>query len=152
MNLCEQVASVRRTLYRLLNRRLSARTRRPFQQLIALKAIALRDVRTQAQLAERLMIDAPAVSRLVDRLVEEGLVKRGTGEDRRCVHLQVTNACWPEVEVLEEEGQRVDDELGRHLSPEEMLELKRLLDKVQAGLAQSSLLGEKPLSEKPLVE
>ncbi|MET0401817.1 MAG: MarR family transcriptional regulator [Cystobacter sp.] len=143
---------MRRTMYRLLNRRLSTRTRRPFHQLVALKAIASRDVRTQAQLAERLTMDAPAVSRMVDRLVEEGLVTRGAGEDRRCVHLQVTNACWPDVEVLEVEAQRVEDELGRHLSPEEMSELRRLLEKMQMVLAQCGGATEKNPSEKQFAE
>lgn len=139
MTLCEQVGGLRRTLHRLLFRRLAARTRRPFHQLLALKVIALRDVRTQAQLAERLLIDAPAASRLVDRLEEEGLVTREAGEDRRCVRLKVTNGCWPDVEVLEEETGRVDEEIARHLSAEEMTELKRLLDKVHQALGQNTL-------------
>ena len=147
MTLCEQVGAVRRTIHRLLNRRLAARTKRPFHQLLALKVIALRDVRTQAQLAERLLIDAPAASRLVDRLEEEGLVARGVGEDRRCVRLQVTNACWPEVEVLEEETRRVDEEIARHLSAAEMSEFQRLLDKVQEALGQNTGAPEKQLTE-----
>ncbi|HYO51894.1 MarR family winged helix-turn-helix transcriptional regulator [Archangium sp.] len=134
MTLPEQVGSLRRTLYRLLTRRLSGRTRRPLTQLLALKFIAARGVRTQAELAERLLVDAPAVSRLVDRLEEDGLVKRCTGEDRRSVRLQVTEASRAELAVLEEEAQWLDDEAGRHLTPSELSELKRLLDKLQVGL------------------
>jgi DNA-binding MarR family transcriptional regulator len=136
MTLPEQVGTLRRTLHRLLTRRLSGRTRRPLTQLLALKFIAVRGVRTQAELAERLLMDAPAVSRLVDRLEEDGLVERCAGEDRRCVRLRVTGASRAELAVLEEEGQRLDDEAARHLTASEMDELKRLLDKVQAGLAQ----------------
>ncbi len=139
MTLCEQVGGLRRSLHRLLYRRLAARTRRPFHQLLALKVIAIRGVKTQAQLAERLLIDAPATSRLVDKLVDEGLVTREAGEDRRCVHLKVSNACWPEVEVMEEETRRVDEEIARFLTAEEMAELKRLLDKVQQALGQNTL-------------
>lgn len=139
MTLCEQVGGLRRTLHRLLNRRLAARTRRPFHQLLALKVIAVRGVRTQAQLAEQLLIDAPAASRLVDKLAEEGLVTREAGEDRRCVCLKVTNGCWPDVEVMEEETRRVDEEVARFLTAEEMTELKRLLDKVQQALGQNTV-------------
>lgn len=137
MTLPEQVGALRRTLHRLLSRRLSERTRRPFQHLVALKLIALRGVRTQAELAELTLMDAPAVSRMMDRLEEEGLVTRRTGEDRRCVRLEVTEASRAEVDILEEESHRLDEEIGRHLTAAEMRELKRLLDKVQAGLARS---------------
>ncbi len=148
MSLCEQLASVRRGTHRLLTRRLTARTRRSLHQLVALKVIALRGVHTQAQLAEQLLIDAPAASRLVDRLQEDGLVTREAGADRRCVRLQVTNACWPEVEVLEDEVRRVDEEVARHLTAEEMNELKRLLDKVHVALSPpNTAVPEKQLAE-----
>lgn len=147
MTLAEQVGAIRRTLYRLLTRRLSVKTRRPPTQLLAMKFIAVRGVRTQAELAERLLVDAPAVSRLVDRLEEEGLVKRCAGEDRRCVRLQVTEASRAEIAVLDEESRRLDEDAARYLTPEEMAELKRLLEKLQAGLSQvasQSVEGEAP--------
>ncbi|WP_375765258.1 MarR family transcriptional regulator [Archangium gephyra] len=136
MTLAEQVGALRRTLYRLLTRRLSGKTRRPFTQLLAVKFIAMRDVRTQAELAERLLVDAPAVSRMVDRLEEEGLVKRCAGEDRRCVRLQVTEASLPELKLLEDASQWLDDEASQYLTASELAELKRLLEKLQAGLSQ----------------
>lgn len=137
MTLPEQVATLRRTIRRLLTRRLSRRTSRPFLQLLALKAIGVEGIRGQTALAERLSVDAPAASRLVDRLVEDGLVKRNTGEDRRCVKLDVTEAAQPELEILREETLRMEDEASRHLTAEEMRELKRLLEKLQTGLTQS---------------
>lgn len=137
MTLVEQVASLRRTLHRLITRRLSKRTRRPFLQLLALKAISVEGVRTQAALADRLLVDAPATSRLVDRLEEEGLVRRCEGADRRCVRLEVTPAAQTELAVLIEETQSLDGELRQLLTASELRELKRLLDKVQEGLASS---------------
>ncbi|MFY0523144.1 MarR family winged helix-turn-helix transcriptional regulator [Archangium gephyra] len=130
------MGALRRTLYRLLTRRLSGKTRRPLTQLLAVKFVAMRGVRTQAELAERLLVDAPAVSRLVDRLEEEGLMKRCAGEDRRCVKLQATEAGQAELGVLEEVTQSLDEEAGRYLTEAEMAELKRLLEKLQAGLSQ----------------
>ena len=137
MTLAEQVASVRRTLHRLITRRLSGRTRRPFLQLLALKAIGVEGIRTQAALAERLLVDAPAVSRLVDRLEEEGLVMRRAGPDRRCVRLEVTASSQVDLEVLHEETRWLEGEVSRHLTAEEMRELKRLLEKLQVGLTWS---------------
>jgi DNA-binding MarR family transcriptional regulator len=136
MTLPEQVAYLRRTMHRLITRRLSVRTSRPLMQLLALKAVAMEGVRTQAALAERLLVDAPATSRLVDRLVEDGLVKRCAGEDRRCVRLEVTEAAQPELAVLQEESQALEDVASQHLMPAELRELKRLLEKLHAGLLQ----------------
>jgi MarR family transcriptional regulator, transcriptional regulator for hemolysin len=148
MTLAEQVASLRRTLHRIITRRVSKRSRRPFQQLLALKYIAKQEALTQASLAERLLVDAPAASRMVDRLEEEGLVRRCAGENRRCVRLEATPASEAELEVLHDAAQWVDDEASRHLSVAEMSELKRLLDKVQAGMNQT-LEGPCPDSVSP---
>ncbi|WP_395804647.1 MarR family winged helix-turn-helix transcriptional regulator [Archangium minus] len=120
-----------------MTRRLSERTSRPFSQLLALKVIAEEDLLTQAALAEHLLMDAPAVSRLVDRLENDGLVKRCAGENRRCVRLQATEAAKAEVAVLREAAQWVDNEAGRYLTPAEMQELNRLLEKLRNGLTQS---------------
>jgi MarR family transcriptional regulator, transcriptional regulator for hemolysin len=138
MTLAEQVGALRRTLFRLLTRRLSGKTRRPLTQLLAVKFVAVSGVRTQAELAERLLVDAPAVSRLVDRLEEDGLMKRCAGEDRRCVKLQATDAGRAELGVLEDASRWLDEESARCLTASEMAELKRLLEKLQAGLAQAS--------------
>ncbi|HEX8434389.1 MarR family winged helix-turn-helix transcriptional regulator [Archangium sp.] len=106
-------------------------------QLVALKFMALEGVRSQAALAERMMVDAPAVSRMVDRLEEDGLVKRCAGEDRRCVRLESTPAGLDELKYLEAAEQALDEEVQQHLTASEMRELKRLLEKLQTGLTQS---------------
>jgi MarR family transcriptional regulator, transcriptional regulator for hemolysin len=137
MTLAEQVASVRRTIHRLLTRRLSKRTDRPFTQMLALKAISRGEAGSQTALAERLMVDAPAVSRLVDRLVEDGLLKRCAGDDRRCVRLEVTAAGHKEVAALLAELKWLDDEARKHLTAQEARTLGQLLEKLQAGLIQS---------------
>ena len=108
MTLAEQVASIKRTVHRLLTRRLSKRTDRPFMQMLALKVIDRGEVESQAALAERLLVDPPAVSRLVDRLVEDGLMKRCAGQDRRCVRLEVTAAGRKEVAVYHAELEHLE--------------------------------------------
>lgn len=136
MNLAEQVASLRRTLHRLFARRLGARTGRPFMQLQALNAIAGGEGCSQAALADRLLADAPAVSRLVDRLEEDGLLRRRQAEDRRKVCLEVTPAGQAELRVWREELRAVEEEMRRHLSPEEVEQLSRLVCKLHDGLRQ----------------
>lgn len=136
MTLAEQVASLRRAMHRLLTRRLSKRTERPFTQMLALKAIDRGEVGSQAALAERLLVDPPAVSRLVDRLVEDGLLKRSAGEDRRCVHLEVTEAGRKEVAIYHAEVEGLEGDLRKHLTVQERKTLQQLLEKVHAGVLQ----------------
>jgi DNA-binding MarR family transcriptional regulator len=135
MTLVEQVAAVRRTLYRLFTRRLAARSDRPFTQLQALWAISIGEGCSQAALAERLLMDAPAVSRLVDRLEEEGLLKRKPSEeDRRRFCLEVTAAGTAELKAWKEVVRWTDGEMRRHLTPAEADTLGRLLGKLSEGL------------------
>lgn len=138
---------MRRTFHRLLSRRLSGRTRRPVQHLLALKHIAFKGACTQAKLAESLVVDAPAVSRLVDRLEDEGLVKRCEGEDRRSVRLQATEAAMAEVELLEEQVRALDREAARHLTATEVREMRRLLEKLHTGLLQDQASAERSAAE-----
>ncbi|HYH98386.1 MarR family winged helix-turn-helix transcriptional regulator [Hyalangium sp.] len=131
------MASVRRTIHRLLTRRLSKRTDKPFMQMLALKVIARGEVGSQSALAEQLMVDPPAVSRLVDRLVEEGLLTRGAGEDRRCVRLEVTPEGRGEVDLLHAELRRLETDVRKHLTAQEAKTLQQLLEKLQAGLMET---------------
>jgi DNA-binding MarR family transcriptional regulator len=105
--------------------------------MLALKAISRGEAGSQTALAERLMVDAPAVSRLVDRLVEDGLLKRCAGDDRRCVRLEVTAAGHKEVAALLAELKWLEDEARKHLTAQEARTLGQLLEKLQAGLIKS---------------
>ena len=134
MTFIEQVASLRRNVHRLIVRRLAGRASRSLVQLTVLRTID-HGVRSQAAVAERLMLDAPAVSRAVDRLEADGLVRRLPGTDRRCVGLELTDAARAEFDLLGEAIAWLEGEVQRHLTPEEFAELLRLLGKVQLGLA-----------------
>jgi MarR family transcriptional regulator for hemolysin len=137
MTLPEQLGSLRRTLRRLLTERLGEQTGRPFMQLLALKVIA-QGARSQAALADGLSVDAPAVSRLVDRLEEDGLVSRRAGENRRCVKLELSEKGLAEMALLRSALEWADGELTKYLHEAEVTELKRLLQKLQDGLNADS--------------
>ncbi|RKH22181.1 MarR family transcriptional regulator [Corallococcus praedator] len=134
MTLAEQVASTRRAVVRLLSQKVGEQTDRPLMQLLVLKYIHVLDIHSQAVIAERLLIDAPAVSRLVDRLEEDGLVERRAGENRRCVRLEITDAGRKEFQALQRATEWLDEEAKAYLAPEEFEELSRLLEKLQGGL------------------
>jgi MarR family transcriptional regulator for hemolysin len=134
MTFGETVGSLRRTLHRALVRRIALRSDRPFPHLLAMRAIKRAEVRSQAELAERLLIDAPATSRLVVRLESEGLLRRKEGSDRRSVRLQTTSAAAKEVAAIDEGLAWLDREVRRHLTPREFETAIALMWKVQQGV------------------
>ena len=136
MTLVEQVVSLRRTLNRLITRRVSEETERSFLQLRVLRAVERGEASTQAALGDLLVIDAPTVSRLVGKLEADGLVVRRPGKDRRCVCLEVTAAAAPELEALARSIDWLDGEVRRHLTDEEAHQAAELLGRLQAGLTE----------------
>ena len=142
MHLGEQIGLMCRTTQRLLERRLARVTDHSFLQLRALKAIVREGIHTQVALGERLLIDASAVSRLVDRLANEGLLERCAGEDRRCVRLALTKRGLAEVAILSTGHEWLDAEARKHLTDAEATTLRTLLEKLQTGLATADPLAD----------
>ncbi len=135
MTLIEQLARIHRGAERLVRRRIASRSTRPFQQLRALRVLRGEAIHTQAALAERLAIDAPATSRLVERLVADKLVRRRPGKNRRCVCLELTAAGVAEIAVLDEAVALAEVEVRRHLTAAQARALAPLLRRIGDGLA-----------------
>lgn len=138
MPLSKLVIDVGRACRLLLGRYVADTTDRPYNQLKLLQIVATGECGAQAQLAERLFIDPPAVSRAVDRLEVDGLLRRTEGADRRCVKLAVTDAAAAEIEHIERGHDRLDDIFDAALDPDERKELRRLLEKVEVHLRAAS--------------
>ncbi len=138
MTFAEQVGDLRRTLHRALKRRLAGETPRPLNQLLALRSIAEFEVQLQAELSDRLLMDAASVSRLVDLLEREGLLRRCEGADRRSVRLEVTAAAQKDVERVRAALQWLDAQVRSLLSASELSMAKKLLEKVQRGFKNPS--------------
>lgn len=134
MTIAEQIGALRRSLYRLLSRRLAGKTARTLRELQLLRAVATGEVPTQAQIADRLLIDPPAVSRLVAKLCNEGLLVQKEGKNRRCVCLSVTRKASREVAILDEGIAWLDSEVKRQLGASEARTLSALIGKVLDGL------------------
>jgi len=77
----------------------------------------------------------PAAVRLVDRLVERGLVRRGPGADRRTAALVLTEAGSRLADAVLAARARALAPLLGDLSGAEREALEQLLDRVAAGLA-----------------
>lgn len=134
MTLIEQVVRLRRTLHGLLHRRMTEVSEIPLQQLLILRVIEQGVARTQAEVADRLLMDAAAVCRSVQRLENQGLLVRSRGEDRRSMRLEVTKAAKPHVELMSNELSLLEKRIRDHLTQEEAETLVRLLDKAQECL------------------
>ena len=135
MRLAEELGIFFRTGQRLFRRRSVLASDRPYQQLLALRVIARENVRTQAALAELLVIDAPATCRLVQRLEEDGLVIRSPGEDRRCIRLDVTPKAARELEATDRAVDWIEEKVNRLLSPEEARTFLELVTRLHRGLS-----------------
>jgi MarR family transcriptional regulator, multiple gene regulator MgrA len=106
------------------------------QQYNALRI--LRGYRPQAPLSigfikERMLDRDSDVSRLVDRLFENGLVSRTeNSEDRRQKSVEITEKG---LKLLERMGgcKTMEDNMLKCLTENEILELNRLLDKIREG-------------------
>ena len=86
------------------------------------------------EIADRMIEQAPGVTRLLDRLEVKGLVRRQRcPEDRRQVLCWLTSAGTELVERLDEPVDSADAEAVAMLTPEEQEKLLRMLDAIRSG-------------------
>ncbi|HLT32140.1 MAG TPA: MarR family transcriptional regulator [Myxococcaceae bacterium] len=142
MHFAEQVGRLRRAVYRVLAQRLSKRTDMPLERLLLLAWAHHRNVTSQAELAAHFLIEPSAVSRMVDRLEEEGYARRATGEDRRRVHVEVTEAGLQQLTIFGEALDTLTRDLGTELTETERRELRRLLEKAERALEAALTRGD----------
>lgn len=84
-------------------------------------------LRTQ-KLGTRLLTRLPDITRLVDRLVRDGLVERNRwDQDKRVVYVSITEAGEELLEELAEPFDALQGEMFGHLSDAKQLQLNRLL-------------------------
>jgi DNA-binding MarR family transcriptional regulator len=86
------------------------------------------------EIADRMIEQAPGVTRLLDRLEVKGLVRRQRcAQDRRQVLCWLTSAGLELVERLDEPVDSADAEAVAMLTPEEQERLLRMLDAIRSG-------------------
>jgi DNA-binding MarR family transcriptional regulator len=88
-----------------------------------------------SDIADRMIYRDPDVTRLVDRMVEQGLVRRDRdSDDRRVVLVSITEAGLALLERLDGPVERYLSAVMAGLSPQKLRELCVLLDQVRAGI------------------
>ena len=82
------------------------------------------------QIGSRMIEQCPGVTRILDRLVEKGLVRRERGHDRRQVHCSLTEEGLSVLEVAREAIQVANREVLGHFSSAELVGLRGLLERI----------------------
>jgi len=84
---------------------------------------------------DRMIHEAPGITRLLDKLETAGLARRErSSPDRRQVHCHITEQGLAVLGELEVEMRKADDVAVGSLSDEEQRQLLKLLDGVRSGL------------------
>ncbi|MDR4949090.1 MarR family winged helix-turn-helix transcriptional regulator [Neobacillus cucumis] len=83
---------------------------------------------TQKELCEYLFVEAPPMTRTIQRLVKQGYVSQIPGKDKREKHIQLTNIALEEYPKWEHIVNTVNHELMKNLpldSQQELLKLQK---------------------------
>jgi DNA-binding MarR family transcriptional regulator len=90
---------------------------------------------TSGEIGERTIARDPDITRLVDRLVKRGLVKRLRSKtDRRVVQVEITPKGRDLLDELDPHVQRMPRAMLGHLSQTQLQQLSRLLSAVLDGM------------------
>ena len=85
------------------------------------------------QIRERMLDKMSDTSRIVDRLITKGLVKKGTCKsDRRLVDVMITDKGQKLLERLDQRQDELDNIIG-NISKKEAIMLSELLDKIRGS-------------------
>ncbi|MDP3526503.1 MAG: MarR family transcriptional regulator, partial [Hoeflea sp.] len=107
-------------------------------QWVILSALWRRDGMLVSEIADYTGNNAPAASRIIDRMAERGLVTRvPDGEDKRVVRVHVTEMGLG-LKHLEDFHERVNTQLLEGISAEEADTLFRLLRQVDANARRAT--------------
>jgi DNA-binding MarR family transcriptional regulator len=92
---------------------------------------------TAGEIGGRTIPRDPDVTRLVDRLVDRGLVKRTRSEeDRRVVEIEITRKGLDLLHELEPHSVKMPKALIGHISPQKLRQLSKLLGEVLDGMGE----------------
>jgi DNA-binding MarR family transcriptional regulator len=132
--LSRQLLDLCRRSRHLVVARLATLTERPYNQLRLLQAIDERAWRNQTVLAEHLCIDRPATSRLIERLHDDGLLRRPRTPSRTELGLSLTAAGRRELQPLLDAQAWLEVQMREILGDIEIPRFQSVLARVAEGL------------------
>jgi len=100
-------------------------------QLLVLASVANREAASASTLCKNISYDPGAMTRMIDRLEQKGLVRRSPNpEDRRATHVDLTSAgkaLFPQLLAAKE---RVQERFLRGFNKDDVRTLERLLNRM----------------------
>ena len=100
-------------------------------QLIVLASVANREADSASRLCRNISYDPGAMTRMIDRLEQKGLIRRVPNpEDRRATNLELTTAGKVLFPQLLEAKEAVQKQFLRGFSADDVATLERLLNRV----------------------
>lgn len=125
--LCFEMGVAARKLHKYYNNRFNEYGITVTQSFI-LFALMLQDGQNVKNLAERLFLESPAVTGLVDRLEKEKMVERRSDpDDRRALKVFLTEKGRSLAERLIPVANEFNEKIKSQFSPEQVNSLKKLL-------------------------
>lgn len=94
----------------------------------------------QTQMSQNLQVSMAAISKIVDLLVKRGLLKRETGEDRRCLTLSLTTEGKKVLKCVKTQVEKKIEIHYKKLTEKEKSELEKgliVLDKLVGYLNEN---------------
>lgn len=105
-------------------------------QWLVLKSLSEQEKLRQTEIAERLFKDNPTLTRIIDLLVEKGLVVRTMDpDDRRSFFVQLTKDGKKKVEQLKPKVRDIRLQAWQGLSEKDFTQFKRVLNTIYQNLS-----------------
>lgn len=135
--------SVRRALESELSRE-----KVTIRQWEVLNWLSLEGELTQADLAERMCVEAPTLTGILCRMERDGwLERRNCNDDRRCKRIRPTEqaeAIWHRIAAC---GRRVRQQASEGLSQDDLQTLKAICERIRHNLGSNGIPNEPALLE-----
>lgn len=117
-----------------------------YRQSQVLAWLVLEGELSQAELANKMMVEPPTLVGILDRMERDGWITRNScPADRRKKMIRATTAAEPVWEKIAEGGRRVRASATAGLTEQEVETLKQLLDRVNRNLDGRSVRNSKPI-------
>jgi MarR family transcriptional regulator for hemolysin len=117
-----------------------------YRQSQVLAWLVLEGELSQAELANKMMVEPPTLVGILDRMERDGWITRNScPSDRRKKLIRATTAAEPVWEKIAEGGRRVRASATEGLTEQELETLKQLLRRVNRNLDRRSVKNSKPI-------
>ncbi|WP_159593227.1 MarR family winged helix-turn-helix transcriptional regulator [Chelativorans xinjiangense] len=112
-------------------------------------ALSRENGQTPSQLAEKLGVRPPTITKTINRLAAQGfLEKRASEEDARRAHVFLTATGEQAIRAIEKSVRRTEKQALKTLDKKEQKALQKLLARIEANLSKNGL----PVEEEDVEE